>query len=134
MKKLVEQKYTINLLQILVMSGLILFVFLFAANTNNGQQLVSEKLVHVIKVPHAGAVEVVYNDKRYEVIMPIDGWNEQMNNFADGLMDDGVIVLKEFWIEEENKRLYPKEVFIDGENAVELILKNGPGYIAKNIQ
>lgn len=91
---------------------------------------IDEKHVFVLRVPDAGNIHVVYKDELYTVKTPIEGWNDEMSVFADGLMDDGVIVLKDFWVDHEDREIYPSEIWVDGEDAVSLILEKGPQQLA----
>lgn len=126
-KSFMEKEYTFGEFMkkfFLLVAGICL-VAIIADNVAK-DPVVSEKAVHVINVPHAGQVEVIYNDERYTVFVPLDVWTEEMNEFADNLMDDGAIVLKDFRVVSEERQLHPKEIYVDGEDVVALLLEKSP--------
>ncbi|MCM3443373.1 MULTISPECIES: hypothetical protein [Metabacillus] len=95
---------------------------IFSLSYFNQELVIEEDYVHVIGVPNAGRAEVIYNDERYDVILPIDHYTEEMNRFAHSLLNNGGIYLRNFTISKDKHELYPSEVTIDGENVVQLLL------------
>ncbi len=87
---------------------------------------VDEKIVQVVDVQDACTVEVIYNEKKYELKMPIQGWNNEMSEYAEALLFGETVLMKDMNVYHEDKEIYPKEVYIDGKDAVELVLAHGP--------
>ena len=87
---------------------------------------VDDKIVQVVDVQDACTVEVIYNEKKYELKMPIQGWNDEMSEYTESLLLGEKVLIKDINIYHEDKEIYPTEVYVDGKDAVELVLAHGP--------
>ena len=115
-----------NIIAIVAFIVLVSMVSLYLERDVEKESVFAEGWVDVQSVPNGGTVKVFFNNEIYEVQLPVEAYTEKQSEFAKGLMEDGAIQLKNYWIDREEKQIYPENVYVDGEDVIALLYAQEP--------